>query len=214
MNREDLTLKVNEIFCSLQGEGARAGTLNIFIRLSGCSCKELCNKNIICDTQFEGYQEMKLSEIKERIKAFAPCCSIIWTGGEPCDQLTEEILFYFNEFYHSVETSGIKSIPLFFNYVTISPKIAEHSLEKIQYTFSSIRREGKRTVNELRYVIHDGQALPVPHLKATHYFLSPHIEGDFFNPENLKNVYHCQKLIKDNPLWRLNIPLHKILTIR
>ena len=38
---------INEIFCSLQGEGLRAGTLNHFIRLSGC--------NLTCKVETHGF---------------------------------------------------------------------------------------------------------------------------------------------------------------
>jgi 7-carboxy-7-deazaguanine synthase len=49
-----MKLKISEIFYSLQGEGARAGTPTIFIRLQGCSAKNACYQSgIKCDTEFE-----------------------------------------------------------------------------------------------------------------------------------------------------------------
>ena len=50
-------MKVNEIFYSLQGEGARAGEPSIFIRLAECNLT--CN---FCDTEFNSYKEMSLEE--------------------------------------------------------------------------------------------------------------------------------------------------------
>ena len=45
---------VNEIFYSLQGEGVRAGTPNLFLRLSRCNlaCK-VETHGFDCDTEFE-----------------------------------------------------------------------------------------------------------------------------------------------------------------
>lgn len=52
------TYKVNEIFYSIQGEGARTGTANIFIRFAGCNLT--CG---FCDTEFESYKEMDFEAI-------------------------------------------------------------------------------------------------------------------------------------------------------
>ena len=49
---------INEIFYSLQGEGARAGEASCFIRLSGCDLA--CG---FCDTEFESGKEMTDDEL-------------------------------------------------------------------------------------------------------------------------------------------------------
>ena len=84
------TIKVSEIFYSLQGEGARIGTPTIFIRLTGCKAKNACySMGIKCDTEFESGKEMTLEEIVNWLHNNAPQCKeITWTGGEPTDQLT------------------------------------------------------------------------------------------------------------------------------
>jgi 7-carboxy-7-deazaguanine synthase len=49
-----MKLNVSELFYSLQGEGARAGTATVFIRLQGCSAKHACYASgIMCDTEYE-----------------------------------------------------------------------------------------------------------------------------------------------------------------
>lgn len=203
------TLRVNEIFYSIQGEGARAGTANVFIRLSGCKTKEACYASgIRCDTEFESGQEMKIDEILNKIFEALPKdwsstgLSIIWTGGEPAQQLDDEIISYFKVagIYQAIETSGLFPIPKGLDYVVVSPKVAEHVIKK---NFPD-------GVNELRYIRHKGQSLPEPSIKADHYYLSPHSNGYELDQENLR---HCIDLIKENPLWKLNLQMHKVWNV-
>ena len=199
-------LEVNEIFYSLQGEGSRSGTANIFIRLSGCSAKHACfQSGVVCDTLFEGRTTLRLEDIYQDIKkSFPHAKSIIWTGGEPLDQLNEECISYFNSlgYFQALETSGIKTIPVGLDYVSISPKIAEHAMEKIH---------GKDFwVNELRYVIHSGQAPPEPKLKSEFIYISPHCDGNAINRNNLE---YCMEMCKKDPRFRLSLQQHKIWQI-
>ena len=199
-----MNLKVSEIFYSLQGEGARAGTATIFIRLQGCKAKFACAAyGIACDTEFESGQSLSLSDICEWIARRAPQCKeITWTGGEPADQLTPEIIAYFKErgFYQAVETSGYKPLPDGIDFVCVSPKVAEHILQK----------NFPNGVTELRYVRHSGQAAPEPSCKAIHYWISPHSDGGTINAENLS---HCINLCKGSPKFKLSIQQHKIWNI-
>jgi 7-carboxy-7-deazaguanine synthase len=74
-----LTLKVNEIFYSIQGESSYAGLPCVFIRLSGCNLR--CS---YCDTQYaydEGC-EMELEDVLEKAGNYN-CRLIEITGGEP-----------------------------------------------------------------------------------------------------------------------------------
>jgi 7-carboxy-7-deazaguanine synthase len=76
------TLRVTEIFKSLQGESTRAGFPCAFIRLTGCSLR--C---AWCDTAyaFSGGWEMSVSEAAERTLALGTDLIEI-TGGEPLEQ--------------------------------------------------------------------------------------------------------------------------------
>jgi len=73
------TLRVNEIFHSIQGEGSRAGLPTVFLRLTGCSLR--CSW---CDTAYAFYQgeRMSLDEIRRRLLATG-CPLVELTGGEP-----------------------------------------------------------------------------------------------------------------------------------
>lgn len=199
-----MKLKVSEIFYSLQGEGLRAGTPTIFIRLQGCKAKNACFAyGVLCDTEFESGKEMALEEILDWIEKNAKGCKeITWTGGEPLGQLKDAHTEHFNElgFYQTIETSGLFPLVKHLDFITISPKVAEHVLEK-NFKSSSIE------IDELKYVRHSGQEIPKPILEAQNYYISPHSDGWNINSENLK---HCIELCKQNPEWKLSIQQHKL----
>jgi 7-carboxy-7-deazaguanine synthase len=198
------TIKVSEIFYSLQGEGARIGTPTIFIRLTGCKAKNACySMGIKCDTEFESGKEMSLDEIVNWLHNNAPQCrEITWTGGEPTDQLTNEIVSFFKEkgYYQAIETSGLNPVPAGIDFVCVSPKVAEHVIKKNFPT----------GVDELRYVRHKGQTIPEPSIPAVHHWISPHSDGFNINSENLK---HCINLCIENGQWKLSLQNHKIWNI-
>ena len=194
-------LKISEIFYSLQGEGARAGTPTIFIRLQGCKAKFACAAwGIKCDTEFESGKEWEIGELLQYIHNLAPKCEeITWTGGEPTDQLDEEIVQYFADrnYFQAIETSGLNPVPINIDFVCVSPKVAEHIVKK---NFPD-------GVDELRYVRHSGQEIPNPSVEAQNYWISPHSDGWEINGENLR---HCVDLCLQNPKWKLSIQQHKI----
>lgn len=76
------TLRVSEVFHSLQGESTRIGLPTVFIRLTGCPLR--CTW---CDTTyaFTGGQSLTLDEVLERVAAF-PTRQVCVTGGEPLAQ--------------------------------------------------------------------------------------------------------------------------------
>ena len=199
-----MKLKISEIFYSLQGEGARIGTPTIFIRLAGCKAKFACLAlGIKCDTEFESGREMSYNDILKWIEDNAPQCNeITWTGGEPTDQLTQEMIDCFKAegFYQAIETSGLNPVPDGIDFICVSPKVAEHVIKK----------NFPNGVNELRYVRHKGQTIPEPSIKAQHYWISPHSDGFNINSENLK---HCIELCKENGRWKLSLQNHKVWNI-
>lgn len=76
------TLKVNEIFLSIQGESTRAGVPCVFVRLTGCPLR--CR---YCDTEYafrEGEVLTVDAVVEEVVKYDAPLVEM--TGGEPLAQ--------------------------------------------------------------------------------------------------------------------------------
>ncbi|HEY6931496.1 MAG TPA: radical SAM protein [Thermoanaerobaculia bacterium] len=87
------TLRVTEIFRSIQGESTRAGYPCAFVRLTGCSLR--C---VWCDSAyaFSGGEEMSVDDATARILALKTELVEV-TGGEPLEQegvypLTERLL--------------------------------------------------------------------------------------------------------------------------
>jgi 7-carboxy-7-deazaguanine synthase len=100
-----LTLKVNEIFCSLQGESSYVGLRCVFIRLTGCNLR--CS---YCDTTY-AYNEgadLSIDQILERTGTYG-CRLVEITGGEPLVQAkTPELVSRFlgEGFTVLMETNG------------------------------------------------------------------------------------------------------------
>jgi len=112
-----MNLNINEIFYSLQGEGAYAGAPVIFIRLSGCNLA--CD---FCDTRHQIGTEMSLEDIFKGIIHW-PSMILVITGGEPTLQWTRECYDYFKGrgYRIHIETNGT-SEDVFADWVTVSPK--------------------------------------------------------------------------------------------
>jgi len=77
-----MTLKVYEIFHSLQGETSRIGLPTVFVRLTGCPMR--CT---YCDTEyaFSGGKNMEIAEILQQVAGYG-ARYICVTGGEPLAQ--------------------------------------------------------------------------------------------------------------------------------
>jgi 7-carboxy-7-deazaguanine synthase len=118
------TLKIVEIFASLQGEGLRQGAPTIFVRFSGCNLK--CS---FCDTRYawEGGTDIttaqalgEVRKIRHRLKTEWICL----TGGEPLLQNVSSLVEDLREegMKIQVETNGTFYRPIGVDWYTVSPK--------------------------------------------------------------------------------------------
>lgn len=194
------TYRINEIFYSLQGEGVRVGTPNVFVRFTGCNLK--CSRDVErfdCDTEFASGVSLTLEQLWEKLSLY-PCKNIILTGGEPSLQTDQALIDALRDdgYYIALETNGTESVPQGIDWICCSPKTSEHTL-----------RVGK--VNELKYVRDVGQGIPKPILQADHHLISPAWHPEGLHPETL---HHCMELVKQNPTWRLSAQYHKVWSIR
>ena len=104
-----MSLKINEIYYSLQGESTYSGCPCIFIRLTYCNLR--CS---YCDTEYAFYdgKDMEITDIMSEIKRW-DCNLVEVTGGEPLFQ--NECIDLLNELVNSnyevmLETGGSLSI--------------------------------------------------------------------------------------------------------
>lgn len=103
------TLRITEIFYSLQGESITTGLPTTFIRLTGCPLR--CQ---YCDTAyaFKGGKIVTIDNIINAVKEIN-CNNICITGGEPLAQPNCKLLINQlceNGYYVSIETSGAMEI--------------------------------------------------------------------------------------------------------
>jgi organic radical activating enzyme len=201
------TYTINEVFYSLQGEGVRAGTANVFVRFTGCNLRCSLKEGpkspggFDCDTEFTSGRKLTVRELHELILEFSPTCKwLILTGGEPGLQVDKELIDYFHEarYQLAIETNGTVELPTGLDWITLSPKVAEHCVKQLH-------------ASELKYVRGYGQAVPVPAAKADHYLVSPAFDGGNLDKKTLE---WCIKLCKENPTWRLSVQQHKQWAVR
>lgn len=196
--------RVNEVFYSLQGEGVRAGTPNVFVRFSGCNLT--CNYDehgFDCDTEFTSgvhYEAQTLMDLID-VTRTASCKNIIWTGGEPSLQLDETLTILAKQagYHQAIETNGTHPLPPFIDWVSCSPKTAEHTLRV-------------KNVSELKYVRRKGMGIPKPMLEAQHYLISPSVDSRGKIVQ--EDLLWCLELVRKHPKWRLSCQQHKQWAVR
>lgn len=199
--------RINEVFYSLQGEGVRAGTPNLFVRFSGCNLECRIEEGpkspggFDCDTEFMSGRTLSTDELLYVLKDTGHGCpNVILTGGEPALQVDEALVrtLHAAGYFVAIETNGSIAVPADIDWVTVSPKVAEHAVRQL-------------TAHEVRYVRCYGQGIPRPACKAQYQLISPGFDGDRVNDDNVR---WCIQLVKENPEWRLSVQQHKWWRVR
>lgn len=205
---------VKEIFYTLQGEGANAGTPAVFCRFAGCNLwsgreeDRATAQCQFCDTDFVGTIGSgggKFATGNDLARACSAVCTatsgpclIVLTGGEPMLQVDAELIDALHErgFNIAIETNGTLPVPDGIDWVCVSPKAGA---------------ELKQTSgDELKLVYPQAGLSPaeVAHLDFEHYFLQP-MDGPDQHANTVAAIGYC----KSNPPWRLSVQTHKVLGI-
>lgn len=192
---------INEIFCSLQGEGEKTGTVSVFIRMSGCNLR--C---AFCDTDHQSHTMMSAPEIVEQVMRYPGAPLIVLTGGEPALHIDNALIqaLKLTGKTIAIETNGTLPLPDGIDWVTLSPKTAFQGGEAPPCIITSC--------DELK-VVYTGQNLnQYDHIKAQQRFLQPCYVDD--PKQRLLGLQTTVKAVLDNPQWRLSLQTHKLLGIR
>ena len=204
--------KVNEIFFTLQGEGAHSGIPAVFVRFSGCNLK--CPW---CDTEFSEYTEMSAEQIVKEIQDLYDLPNerrkmCVLTGGEPGLQVDKPLIdaLHAAGFYICIETNGTRPLPDGIDWITCSPKegtkLALHKVNEVKVVFTGT---------------YDPEIWR-KQLEAEHWMLQPLrytgewlIENiDSWEDDRNDNLDDTVRYILSHPFWRLSVQLHKIAGLR
>ena len=190
-----------EIFNSVQGEGYHSGIPHVFIRFGKCnlSCEW-------CDTEFNEFKEIDMAEIVDEVLSFN-CKRVIFTGGEPALQdlapIGNELKKY--DISLSIETNGTIPINPIIDWICVSPKDQVYPNVKIK----------QMTGDELK-IVYCGQDLKMyDELKKgfRHHFIQPCYDENISVEDNGKHFKIVERIVKENPGWRLSLQTHKWMGI-
>lgn len=194
--------KINEIFYSLQGEGANTGIPAVFVRFSGCNLR--CS---FCDTQHQEGVMMTDEEIIDEVNRYPQVPLIVLTGGEPSLFIDEDFVSILKKRTGkriSIETNGTNILPKGIDWVTFSPKTGFEGGELADIKIESC--------DELK-VVYTGQPLePYFQIHATQYFLQPCYCDN--QEERRRNMQATVEAVMSDPRWRLSLQTHRMLDIR
>lgn len=192
-------MRVREIFYSLQGEGALAGTPAVFLRFAGCNLA--CP---FCDTDFSGGVTMSEEEIADALAAY-PASLVVVTGGEPALQLTASLVERIHRLGKrvSIETNGTRPLPPGIDHVCCSPKEAY---------IEAAGRPVLTEADEVKVVFDGIHEVSDCGIRAKDYFLQPCDTGD--EERNRQITARAVDYCLAHPRWRLSLQLHKLLRIR
>lgn len=191
--------RVNEIFCSLQGEGRHTGRAAAFIRFSGCNLR--CP---FCDTEFSSYKEMTATDILEAIAPY-PTRFVVLTGGEPTLQVDAPLIdaLHGQGYEIAMESNGTRKAPEGIDWLTVSPKL--------DYVGQAARL-AVEACDELKCVFDGKTPVSDHHLRATYKYLQPCDTGDAQQNGAIQRA--CIDYILSHPEWRLSLQTHKLLGIQ
>ena len=226
--------KINEVFYTLQGEGAHSGIPAVFVRFSGCNLR--CPW---CDTEFSEFTEMSADEIVREALSLYDIPNerrkmLVLTGGEPSLQVDTPLIDALHQagFYICIETNGTRLLPDGIDWITCSPKMVYQSegrsISETVYQRSGLSAKPSslalKRVNEVK-VVFTGTYDPEiwrSQLEAEHWLLQPlRYTGewllnncDAFEDDRNDNLDDTVRYILSHPFWRLSVQLHKIVGLR
>ncbi len=205
------TVRITELFYSLQGETRTMGLPTVFVRLTGCPLR--C---VYCDTEyaFSGGELQSIDEIAARVAAFDPPYVTV-TGGEPlaqksCWPLLQRLC---NDGYEvSLETGGAISL------AGVDPRVVvvldlktPASGEAARNDYSNIER--LKPNDQVKFVICDRADYEWARFKVDELALPGRVSDVLFSPSygelNARDL--AEWILADRLPVRMQLQLHKLL---
>ena len=206
-----MTLMINEIFYSLQGESTWMGLPCVFIRLSGCNLR--CR---YCDTQY-AYEPGDPMGVDDVIAAAAryKCSRLTITGGEPLLQEHTPLLVSLlleNGFDVSLETNGSLSIEsLDDRCMKVMDLKCPSSGMQAHNRMENIKRLGSR--DQIKFVVANREDYHFALSMASRLASDMEAERILMSPVHgvLSPTVLAEWMIESRAHARLQLQLHKLL---
>ena len=208
---ENLSLRITEIFHSLQGETTTTGLPTVFVRLTGCPLR--C---VYCDTDyaFEGGEKMAIQDILDAVAVYETDFITV-TGGEPlaqpqCIELLKQLCDL--GYRVSLETSGAMSTeevdPRVIKIVDLktpgSGEVGRNLYENINYL---------QPEDEVKFVICDRQDYDWSCMQIDQLRLRDTGSEILFSPSQgeLAPALLAQWILEDKLRVRMQLQTHKVI---
>ena len=203
------TLRITEIFHSLQGESRTVGIPTVFVRLTGCPLR--CQ---YCDTAyaFDGGELMELDAIKVLLEEIA-CDYVTVTGGEPlaqpnCLPLLEQLCD--SGYNVSLETSGAMPIEGVDKRVSIVMDLktpASTEVDKNRYENIAFLKPS----DQVKFVICDEKDYLWSKAKLDQFDLRAKVDEILFSPsfDEIEPAQLAEWILRDKLKIRMQMQLHK-----
>ncbi|MDB2410267.1 7-carboxy-7-deazaguanine synthase QueE [Pseudomonadales bacterium] len=216
----DKTLRLTEIFCSLQGESSWVGLPTVFVRLTGCPLR--C---VYCDTSysFHGGESLPMDEVLSRIESYQTQ-HVCVTGGEPlaqksCINLLKTLCD--KGYKVSLETSGamdIADVDARVKRIVDLKTPASNELEKNRYENIALLQRH----DEVKFVIcnrkdYDWAVSMIEryqlHSKVDNILFSPvfDVEGESEREQDFNEQCLADWILADKLAVRMQLQLHKLI---
>lgn len=205
------SLKITEIFYSLQGESNTVGLPTVFVRLTGCPLR--CS---YCDSEyaFYGGERLSLDAILEKVASYKPRYICV-TGGEPLAQrecLTLLTLLCDAGYSVSLETSGALAVD------GVDPRVVKVMDLKTPGSGEVSRNRWENlphltAQDQIKFVICSREDYEWARFKLDEHQLNTKVAEVLFSPSfgQVQPLELAEWILADNLPVRFQLQLHKIL---
>lgn len=205
------SLKITEIFYSLQGEARTVGLPTVFVRLTGCPLR--CG---YCDSEyaFYGGERLPLDEIVAQVARYNPRYVCV-TGGEPLAQrecLTLLSLLCDAGYSVSLETSGAMPLEeVDARVVKVMDLKTPGSGEVGRNRWENLPLLNQQ--DQIKFVICNRDDYDWARFKLDEHQLAARVGDVLFSPSHgqVKPVELAEWILADNLPVRFQLQLHKLL---